>query len=256
MSHLTAKCIVGFVEFFIYFFFVVVVAVVIVGNWELVLKNVPCFWGVMGNIKALKSCSSEKEKSQREVMFENILNLTIELVHLANHRDLFMCLLTLNSRKFLIEIVNCFSRQNLENESIIRKYADLLNLLDTKEVFSYKTSSSSQSQLTAGTSSSQPPLQQATSSLPSAASASSLYSQTGQQQSTTSQLVSISTSSLHRNVAMSRENLDDPTWIFYKFKSSFYELVYKFPHANYLKVWLTWHIFFYKLFHINRKFNF
>lgn len=44
---------------------------------------------------ALKSCCNE----QNHVLFENILNLTLDLVTLATHRDLFMCLLTFNSRK-------------------------------------------------------------------------------------------------------------------------------------------------------------
>ena len=65
------------------------------------------------HLKALKSCSAERVKSQQQVMFEHILNLTIDLVHLATHRDLFMCLTTYNSRKFLIEIVNQFPVQIL-----------------------------------------------------------------------------------------------------------------------------------------------
>ena len=44
---------------------------------------------------ALKSYCNE----QQFVLFENILNLTLDLVTLATHRDLFMCLLTFNSRK-------------------------------------------------------------------------------------------------------------------------------------------------------------
>jgi len=44
---------------------------------------------------ALKSCCSESQS----ILFENILNLTLDLVTLATHRDLFMCLLTFNSRK-------------------------------------------------------------------------------------------------------------------------------------------------------------
>ncbi len=44
-------------------------------------------------------------------LFEHLLILTIDLVHLATHRDLFMCLLAFNSRKFLIEIIEQFSAQ-------------------------------------------------------------------------------------------------------------------------------------------------
>ena len=124
--------------------------------------------------KALKSYSTEINQSQKFIMFEHILNLTTELVNLATHRDLFMCLLTFNSRKFLIEIVEQFSDKILENETLIRKYAELLNLLDKKEVFAYKTS---KQDTTAG------------------------------------------------------QN-DDMTWLFQRFKESFYDLVYKFPFAN------------------------
>ena len=62
---------------------------------------------------ALKSCYSEIDRSQKFLMFEHILNLTIDLVHLATHRDLYMCLLTFNSRKFIIEIIEQFSGQVL-----------------------------------------------------------------------------------------------------------------------------------------------
>lgn len=140
---------------------------------------------------ALKSCCSDCPKDQQLIMFEQILNLTIDLVHLASHKDLFMCLLTYKSRKFLIEIVNQFSTQILDNESLIKKYADLLNLLDLKDVFSYKTTN----------------------------------------KETTNQ-------SLLRNASsasLNKENIDESTLIFQKFKESFYDLVYKFPRANYLK---------------------
>ncbi len=87
---------------------------------------------------ALKSCGSGE--LQQSVLFENILSLTLELVHLATHRELFMCLLTHNSRKFLIEIIDQFSSQiKPDNSKLIQKYADLLNLLDKKDVFNYKT---------------------------------------------------------------------------------------------------------------------
>lgn len=52
----------------------------------------------------LKTCSKESQQSQ-SYLFEQILSLTLHLVHLAS-RDIFMCLLTLNSRKFLIEILD------------------------------------------------------------------------------------------------------------------------------------------------------
>jgi hypothetical protein len=49
------------------------------------------------------------EQSQQLSIYEHILNLTIDLVNLATTRDLFMCLLTANSRRFLIKIVELFS---------------------------------------------------------------------------------------------------------------------------------------------------
>lgn len=76
----------------------------------------------------------------------------------------------------------------------------MLNLLDLKEVFSYKTSSTQKDP-----------------------------------QTTTS---STSSTSLLRNSSsanLNKENLEEATWIFQKFKESFYELVYKFPRSNYLK---------------------
>jgi hypothetical protein len=136
-------------------------------------------------------------------MFENILNLTLDLVHLATHRDLFMCLLTFNSRKFLIEIINQFSAQITDNEPLIKKYAELLNLLDTKEVFSYKAGSSASS-----------------------------CGSSGQQSSATGSVLQRNPSSANLNQA----SLDEAAVIFHKFKDSFYELVYRFPYANYLKV--------------------
>ncbi|CAF0862230.1 unnamed protein product [Brachionus calyciflorus] len=146
---------------------------------------------------ALKSCYSSDSKEQQLLMLENILNLTIDLVNLASHKDLFMCLLTYKSRKFLIEIVNQFSTQKFENESLIRKYADLLNLLDLKDVFTYKTSNKEN---------------------------------LNQSNSNQSLLRNASTASLNK------ENIDESTLIFLKFKESFYDLVYKFPPAsNYLK---------------------
>ena len=51
------------------------------------------------------------KKSKQLIIFEHILVLTIDLVYLATHRDLFMCLLTFNSRKFLIEIIDQFAAQ-------------------------------------------------------------------------------------------------------------------------------------------------
>lgn len=105
------------------------------------------------------------------------------------------------------------------------KYAELLNLLDQKEVFSYKTSSN-QAQLTTN------PI--------------SLAQQLGgASQSPVSQLVSGSVSSIQQRPMLAaavaaRENLDDPIWLFHKFKSSFYDLVYKFPHSHLLKVFLNW----------------
>lgn len=137
---------------------------------------------------------------------------------------------------------------------MIRKYADLLNLLDTKEVFSYKTSSSQSSSNTSSsgtlsTSSSATPLpttpQQQQNQLVSASATSFAHPRTMSMTATTATKFSIGSSG--SNIALSGgsnlaggENLDDPTWIFYKFKSSFYELVYKFPHTAYLKVKLIY----------------
>jgi hypothetical protein len=150
-------------------------------------------------------------------MFENILNLTLELVNLATHRDLFMCLLTFNSRKFLIEIINQFAVQITDNEPLIKKYADLLNLLDIKEVFSYKAGcnvlTSSQSGVGGG--------------------------QMSHNSSFTSLTTLASNSLMQRNPSsanLTAANLDEAAVIFHKFKDSFYELVYGFPYANYLKV--------------------
>ena len=92
---------------------------------------------------ALNSCSNDTMRpSDQLIIFEHILILTIDLVHLATHRDLFMCLLTFNSRKFLIEIIEQFSVQIKDNKQLIQKYAELLNLLDKKDVFNYKTGNS------------------------------------------------------------------------------------------------------------------
>ena len=124
---------------------------------------------------ALESCCSINtiRKAEQLIIFEHILILTIDLVHLATHRDLFMCLLTFKSRKFLIDIVDQFSVQIKDNKQLIQKYAELLNLLDKKDVFNYKTSN---------------------------------CHSTG----------------------------DEIAVNFQKFKESFYELVYKFPHTYYL----------------------
>lgn len=124
---------------------------------------------------ALESCctSDSIRKAEQLIIFEHILILTIDLVHLATHRDLFMCLLTFNSRKFLIDIVDQFSVQIKDNKQLIQKYAELLNLLDKKDVFNFKTSNS----IVPG---------------------------------------------------------DEIALNFQKFKESFYELVYRFPHTYYL----------------------
>ena len=147
---------------------------------------------------ALKSCYSDQiDQNQKNLMLEQILNLTMDLVHLATQRDLLMCLLTFNSRKFLIEISLQFSNQILESESLMQNYADLLNLLDKKEVFSYKTTNF------------------ATKS-----------------DKEVSNLFSSSATSLLKNSIINNE---DTAWIFNEFKETFYELVYKFPNFKYLK---------------------
>ena len=97
---------------------------------------------------------------------------------------------------------------------MIGKYAELLNLLDIKEVFSYKTSSN-QSQIQ-------------TNSVP--------FIQLPTTQSTSNHFMTGSTTPNQKPITTARDNLDDPIWLFYKFKSSFYELVYKFPYAHLLKV--------------------
>ncbi|RNA11928.1 hypothetical protein BpHYR1_032478, partial [Brachionus plicatilis] len=103
-----------------------------------------------------------------------------------------MCLLTYNSRKFLIEIVNQFSVQNLDDDVLVKKYADLINLLDIKDVFSYKTS---------------------------------------QKESSSGQTLFRNPSS----ASLNSDNLEELSFIMYKFKEAFYDLVYKFPRPNYLK---------------------
>jgi hypothetical protein len=176
------------------------------------------------------------EKHQRLIMYEHILNLTIDIVNLAS-RDLLMCLLTFNSRKFFIEIVNQFSTQiEKENEALNRKYADLLNLLDSKEVFSYKTSSAATSTSTTS---------KVEISSPSVSSVISVQANQITAASASSSASSLSGgtgaggASVLRNssnVNLTREsNIEDMTWIFQKFKQSFYEIIYKFSHANYLK---------------------
>lgn len=164
-------------------------------------------------------------KHHKQLVFENILNLSIDLVILATNRDLFMCLLTFNSRKFLIEIINQFSAQILDNQSLIRLYAELLNMLDAKEVFSYKESTASSMAYAA-------PNQML---LTPNASYSSLSSLTTTMSSSSAHLAS----SLIRNPSSSnlnRESVDDTSYMFIKFKESFYELVYRFPYTSYLKV--------------------
>ena len=86
-----------------------------------------------------------------------------------------------------------------ENRHLINKlnYADLLNLLDKKEVFSYKTTNF------------------ATKS-----------------DKEVSNLFSSSATSLLKNSIVNNE---DTAWIFNEFKETFYELVYKFPNIKYLK---------------------
>ncbi len=148
---------------------------------------------------ALKSCYSDQiDQHQKNLMLEHILNLTMDLVHLATQRDLLMCLLTFNSRKFLIEISLQFSSQILESESLIQNYAELLNLLDKKEVFSYKTSSNFPTK----------------------------------SDKEVSNLFSSSATSLLKN---SMVNNEDTAGIFNEFKETFYELIYKFPNFKYLK---------------------
>lgn len=141
----------------------------------------------------LKSCCSSEmiRKNEQLIIFEHILILTIDLVHLATHRDLFMCLLTFNSRKFLIEIIDNFSAHIKENKQLIQKYAELLNLLDKKDVFSYKTSNTAIQPL----------------------------------QTPSSGALSPGSSCLIG---------DEIAFNFQKFKESFYELVFKFPHTYYL----------------------
>lgn len=131
---------------------------------------------------------------------------------------------------------------------MIKKYADLLNLLDHKEVFSYKTSVNSgqiagttnynvgggSSSISGGGFNSSG---MGSSSLLSGNQSSSNHNHHQQQ----NQLTSLSQSSLLRNPSSVGSNRgdcseDNVTWIFQKFKQSFYDLVYKFPHANYLKV--------------------
>ncbi len=144
-------------------------------------------------------------------MFEHILNLSIDLVHLATHRELFMVLLTFKSRRFFIEIINQFSIQNFDNDLIlVRKYADLLNLLDSKEVFAYKAGSASQP----------------------------ISINTIPHNNSSGSLSSLATNSLLRNsgsAQLNKDNLGEAAWTFQNFKDSFYELVYKFPNPVYLK---------------------
>jgi hypothetical protein len=186
------------------------------------------------------------EKHQRLIMYEHILNLTIDIVNLAS-RDLLMCLLTFNSRKFFIEIVNQFSTQiEKENEALNRKYADLLNLLDSKEVFSYKTSSAATSTSTSGVGGGGGGVKVEIFS-PSVSSVISVQANQITAASASSSASSLSGgagagaggASVLRNpsnVNLTREsNIEDMTWIFQKFKQSFYEIIYKFSHANYLK---------------------
>lgn len=73
---------------------------------------------------------------------------------------------------------------------MVRKYAELINLLDSKDVFSYKT---------------------------------------GQIDSNSSQI------NLKNSANLTSENLEELSFIMYKFKESFYDLVYNFPCPNYLK---------------------
>ena len=135
---------------------------------------------------ALKSCYAECDLAQKNLMLEHILNLTMDLVHLATQRDLIMCLLTFNSRKFLIEISVQFATQTLDSERLVQSYADLLNLLDKKEVFSYKTA---------------PP----------------------------------SKENKEQTASLLKANAEDTGYIFNEYKETFYELVYSFPNAKYLR---------------------
>lgn len=75
---------------------------------------------------------------------------------------------------------------------MVKKYADLINLLDIKDVFSYKTS---------------------------------------QKESSSGQGLIRNPSS----VSLNSDNIEELSFIMYKFKESFYDLVYKFPRPNYLK---------------------
>lgn len=152
---------------------------------------------------ALKSCSNEPTQQQQQnlILFENILSLTLDLVQLATHRDLFMCLLTFNSRKFLIEIIEQISSQiaQTDNKKLIQPYAELLNLLDKKDVFNYKTSSSTGA--------------------------------VGGSGGNINSSNSISTS----NVPTTSNATDDGNAVvLQKFKDNFHTLVYNFPHISYL----------------------
>ena len=154
-------------------------------------------------------------------MFEHIISLTLELVTLAAHRDLFMCLLTLNSRKFLIEIVEQFAEQLPDNEALIHKYAELLNLLDDKEVFAYKTPSSVSVSVTS------PSASAVTSKEASALTASpSTHSFPH---------LAAAASSLGRDVSNSNSGGDEASWLIQRYKEIFYDVVYRFPHDKYLK---------------------
>jgi hypothetical protein len=164
---------------------------------------------------ALRSCTRDVQKLEhveqfkRFIIYENILNLSIDLIHLATHRDFFMCMFTFNSRKFFIEIISHFAEHTSElNENLLRKYADLLNLLDKKDVFACKTAVM-KSELNS-------------SSMSSFSASNSLMSQSMTKSFTQAQRDS--TSSEESNILK-----------FHKFQDVFYELVYKFPYANYLK---------------------
>ncbi len=164
-------------------------------------------------LQALKSYSTELMSQHKPKMFEHILNLTLELVTLATHRDLFMCLLTLNSRKFLIEIVEQFSEQIPANDTLIHKYAELLNLLDEKEVFAYKTA--------AATNTSTP--------------TTPLGSKESSQSPNPSSFPHFASSLSSSLTAASTIGSDEASWLIQRYKEIFYDVVYRFPHDKYLK---------------------
>ncbi len=88
-----------------------------------------------------------------------IISLLIDFINLAYSRDIFNCLLSFNSKEFLIEatqlcfskvIVRFFIKTNCskmvinnfllkKDENLLKYYADLLNLIEKKDVCTHKS---------------------------------------------------------------------------------------------------------------------